>query len=138
MVYSDNAQTFKRAARHLKPMHELLLKLEIRDFCAPYHVTWKFIVERAPWWGGCWEQLVKSVKVCLRKVLGKSSCSSDQRLPLLTEAEAVINPSPITYYYKYHTEPTVVTPAQLSGAKRLTVLPLRKETTLPFSRVEVL
>lgn len=64
IVYSENAQTFKRAVRDLKHLHELLLKPEIKDFCATRHIAWKFIVERAPWWDGFRERMVGSVKMC--------------------------------------------------------------------------
>ena len=34
-------------------------------------MTWYFIVERAPWWGGFWEWMVQTVKKCLRKAIGQ-------------------------------------------------------------------
>ncbi|XP_049523124.1 uncharacterized protein LOC119452753 [Dermacentor silvarum] len=72
IVYSDNATTFKKAARELASMHQLLRKEEVSQYCSTHGITWKFIAERAPWWGGFWERLVRIVKMCLRKSLGRA------------------------------------------------------------------
>lgn len=70
-VYSDNALTFKRAATELQALGKILLKKETQDFFSANRVTWKFIVERAAWWGGWWERLIRTVKQSLRRVLGR-------------------------------------------------------------------
>lgn len=72
VIYSDNAKTFKKAERNLKLLWTLMNKKEIQELFATNRITWKYIVERAAWWGGMWERSVRSVKTCLRKVLGRS------------------------------------------------------------------
>ena len=48
-------------------------------------------LDRAPWWGGFSERMVKSVKRCLRKMLGNFCLTYDELLTSLIEVEAVIN-----------------------------------------------
>jgi hypothetical protein len=95
-LLSDNAKTFKAADKELR---KIVRSPEVEQFLAEKRITWKFIVERALWWGGFWERLVRSVKRPLKKVIGKSSLSVDELQTILTEIEAVINARPITYVY---------------------------------------
>jgi hypothetical protein len=46
-------------------------------------ITWNFIVERAPWWGGFWESLVRSVTRPLKKILGRSTLSFEELRTIL-------------------------------------------------------
>ena len=87
-LLSDNAKTFKAAHKELR---KIVRSPEVEQFLAEKRITWKFIVERAPWWGGFWERLVRSVKQPLKKVIGKSSLSVDKLQTILTDIEAVIN-----------------------------------------------
>ena len=57
MMVSDNGKTFKAAAK------------SIQD------VKWTFNIPKAPWLGGVFECLVKSVKRCLKKMLGHARLS---------------------------------------------------------------
>jgi hypothetical protein len=66
IVYSDNAKTFHRANKDLAEIWkgaepEILIDLANRG------ITWKFIPEGAPWWGGFWERMVKTTKQALIK-----------------------------------------------------------------------
>ncbi|KAL7880972.1 hypothetical protein SRHO_G00032260 [Serrasalmus rhombeus] len=51
----------------------------------------------AAWWGGFWERLVRSVKIILRKVLGRAKLNFEEMCTMLTEAKAIINSRPLTY-----------------------------------------
>ena len=73
-------------------------------------IVWKNIIERSPWWGGFYERLVKSVKECLHKVLGKALLNYDEMMTVLTEIEAVLNLHPLSYVYGESDEPTPLTP----------------------------
>ena len=50
------------------------LKTYLTTFC----IEWTFNLERAPWWGGLFECLVKLVKKCLRKIIGQAKFSYDE------------------------------------------------------------
>ena len=55
IVISDNGKTFTDA--------------KVKAYCLRENITWKFNVEAAPWWGGFFERLLRSVKLCLKKSL---------------------------------------------------------------------
>ena len=48
-------------------------------------IEWCFNLEKAPWWGGFFERLVRSVKRCLKKVIGHSRLSYDDLSTLIVE-----------------------------------------------------
>ena len=48
-LLSDNAKTFKGGCKEVKT---IVRSHEVQRYLSSNHVTWKFIVERAPWWGG--------------------------------------------------------------------------------------
>ena len=52
LIFSDNAKTFHALLNHI-----------------PRSVTWRFIPEAAPWWGGFWERMVGITKKCLKITL---------------------------------------------------------------------
>ncbi|GFR13762.1 integrase catalytic domain-containing protein [Trichonephila clavata] len=69
--------------------------------------------------------MVRSVKVALRKTLGKSLLNTEQLLTVLTEIEGMINSRPITYVDSETEEPIPLTPAHFIIGKRITSLPPR-------------
>lgn len=133
IIYSDNAKTFKRADQDLRELWKSLKGSELTEFFSDRGVTWKFIAERAAWWGGFWERLVRSVKTCLRKILGKASLSFEELTTILTEVEAVLNSRPLSYVHEDASEPQPLTPAHFLVGKRLTSLP--PKTLLPPSQI---
>ena len=117
VLTSDNATTFKSASREIQ---RICRSKEVQDFIASRSVTWQFIVEKAPWWGGFWERLVRSVKIALKKVIGRTSLDYDELLTVLTEIEGVINARPITYIYDDEESVSyALTPSQLIYGRRL-------------------
>ena len=83
--YSDNAQTF------------VAVSLRLRQNFGPLAPNWKFIVPRAPWWGGWWERLIRSVKSSLRKTFGVKCLSRSELETTLCEVEACVNSRPLTF-----------------------------------------
>ena len=63
LIVSDNAKTFKSASKELKVLYE---QSEFQAFLMERRITWRFNLEKAPWWGGFYERMVKGVKRCLR------------------------------------------------------------------------
>ncbi|XP_054711322.1 uncharacterized protein LOC129220912 [Uloborus diversus] len=84
--------------------------LVFRRFLTKERTQWKYIIERAAWWGGFYERLVKSVKECLRKVIGKALLTFEEMTTLLTEVETVLNSRPLSYTYNEIDEPEALTP----------------------------
>ncbi|XP_055914411.1 uncharacterized protein LOC129947754 [Eupeodes corollae] len=117
IIYSDNAKTFKKASTELS--HKLKLKSnpDFQCFLTDQRITWKFIVERAPWWGGFWERLVRVVKSSLKAAVLKATLSIDQFTTLLTEVEFVVNSRPLTYCSDDSSDCAPLTPAHFLGVQ---------------------
>ncbi|XP_055922602.1 uncharacterized protein LOC129953417 [Eupeodes corollae] len=93
VIWSDNAATFKKSSKEF--------------------FKWRFIVERAPWWGGFWERLVGVVKSALRAAIGKATLNTNQLYTFLTEVENVVNNRPLTYVADEPLDLSPLTPSQL-------------------------
>ena len=65
--------------------------------CNIEEIFWKFILERSPWWGGFYEQLISIVKSSLKKVHWKAYLSYLELYTELTEIKNVMNSRPLTY-----------------------------------------
>ena len=87
-LFSDNANTFRAASKEVK---KIARSEEVLHYLTEQRISWKFIVEKAPWWGGFWERVVQSVKRSLRKAIGSASLSFEEIRTLLVEVESVIN-----------------------------------------------
>ena len=92
-IISDNAKTFKAAANSI----QTVLKNEVRRHLSDLGVEWRINVEKAPWWGGIFERMIRSTKRCLRKAIGRARLTYDELLTVVTEVEMVINSRPLTY-----------------------------------------
>lgn len=123
VIYSDNALAFHAASRDLKVMYRALRDFQVQDFCSTNHITWKFIAERSPWWGGFWERMIRTVKSCLRKILGKGCFDFEQLVTILAEVENVVNSRPLTYLSADATDPAVLTPSHFLTGRKSTTLP---------------
>ncbi|GIY56671.1 reverse transcriptase [Caerostris darwini] len=110
--YSDNAKSFKAAERELQHFAKIVKEQELKDFLSSQGVTWKFIIERAPWWEGFYGRLGKCVKDPLRKILESALLTFEEVSTILTEIEAVINMRPLTYTTNDLRETEPLTPAQ--------------------------
>ena len=98
-IYSDNAKTFTAASTQMT---------NIFGVHAP---EWQFITPRAPWWGGWWERLVRSVKTSLRKSLGQRSLRKKELETVLVEIESSINSRPLTRLYGNPGDEGPITPS---------------------------
>ena len=93
-LISDNAKTFRSSSKEVSKVARFS---KVQRYLANNHTSWKFIAEKAPWWGGFWERLIQSVKQSLIKVLGCSTLNFDQLNTLLVEVEGIVNSRPLTY-----------------------------------------
>ncbi|XP_028413913.1 uncharacterized protein LOC114536759 [Dendronephthya gigantea] len=93
LIVSDNAKTFKAAEKALR---KICNEPKVRSELGAKRITWRFNLERAPWWGGFFERMVRSVKRCLRKVLGNAKLNLDELSTVLVEVEGTLNARPLT------------------------------------------
>ena len=64
IMWSNNGTNFVGAANYLKELFAFLRGMEIQrklsEFCCSQGISWNFIPERAPHFGGLWEAAVKA------------------------------------------------------------------------------
>jgi len=126
IFYSDNAKTFKAADEELQQLWKNLRYPEMRAFFRDKGIEWRFVCEQAPWWGGFYEALVKSVKTPLKKVLGlldMSLLQHDELETPLKEGEAMLNSRPFTYVYNDLRELDPLTPSHIIIGRWINLLP---------------
>ena len=85
VLMSGNAKGFKAA---------FVQKLKV---LGPDGPEWKFIVPRAPWWGGWWAWLIRCVKYSLRKSVGNKSLTRVELETIVVEIEVILNSRPPTF-----------------------------------------
>ena len=95
-ILSNNAKMFKGTAIEIQ---RITRSTEVQQYITNKGVIWKFIVEKAPWQGGFWERMVRCVKRCLKKVVGRAFLSFKEMRTVLIEIEGTLNNRPLTYVY---------------------------------------
>ena len=83
VIIHDNFKTFKAAA--------------VKKFMLLQGIKQNFILPLSPWWGGFYERLVRTVKTCLKKTLGKAFVTFEELQTVLCEIEMAINNRPLAY-----------------------------------------
>lgn len=106
-LYSDNASTFLHAAKILSnsdldcPLNEYLIKNSIKHIRIPLYSAWV---------GNAWERLLRVVKGCLFKSIGRKKLEFFEFSSLLTDIQNVINNRPLTYRDSDPNNIDVITP----------------------------
>ena len=97
-MLSDNAPQFQVADEMLQSLWSSAINHDnMQSYMSEHGITWRFIPAHAPWMGGVYERLIRIVKSCLRKTLGRARIRTEQLATLLTEVEAVVNTRPFVY-----------------------------------------
>ena len=118
-IISDNGKAFKAAA---KIIQKILSHEDVAQHLSGLRIEWTFNIERAPWWGGVFERMIKSTKTCLRKTIGRAKLSHDELLTAVTEVEMIVNSRPISYVSPDDIEEPL-TPSHLLMGRRVLSLP---------------
>ncbi|XP_061719997.1 uncharacterized protein LOC133527124 [Cydia pomonella] len=92
-IWSDHGTAFVGANRELRALYGD----SVEDFAANESINWRFIPPAAPFMGGAWERLVRSVKEALKVTLREQAPSDEVLSTLLAEAEALVNTRPLTH-----------------------------------------
>ena len=116
---SDNGRTFKAAA---KTIDAVIRHEDVQRHFAGIGVDWLFNIEKALWWGGMFERMIRSTKRCLKKVIGRAKLDYDELITVVTEVEMIINSRPLSYVTADDLEEPL-TPAHLLMGKRTMSLP---------------
>lgn len=135
-LWSDNGTTFIGADNYLTGIaqnhHEWSPTIQ-HDL----HFEWRFIVPRAPSWGGLWEAAVKSVKRHISRTMRDQRFTFEEYHTLLKQVEGWVNSRPLTPLTDDHTDTTALTPAHFLLAKPYTPLPEPGNLEeVPFNRLQ--
>ena len=133
LMVSDNGKTFKSAAREIK---RLMNDTEVKQYFAKARMKWCFNLEKAPWWGGIFERLVRSVKRCLKKTIGGAILTYEELQTVVVEVESILNCRPLSYVSSEDPEEPL-TPSHLLCGRRLMSLPDSNTSDSPDYDIDV-
>ena len=94
IIVSDNAKTFKSAA---KVLTKVFSHPSVKRFLANRRISWKFNMDRAPWWGVFFKGMIQNAKRSLRKTLRNAKLDYDELHTILVEVEGTLNSRPLTF-----------------------------------------
>ena len=120
-LMSDNATTFKSAS---KDVRKITRSGKVLRYLTDNRITMNSTVERAPWWGGYWEYMVKGVKQSVKKTVGRTTLDYDELRTAVVDIEAIINARPLTYVSDDEESlSSPVTPSHLINDRRVAIAP---------------
>ena len=93
-LYSDNAKSFVAGGEILQ---EALLSDEYKSNFDVYDIRHVKIPLYSAWVGATWERLIRTVKSCLYKSVGRSRLSYFELLTVMTDIQNAVNSRPLTY-----------------------------------------
>ena len=130
VVYSDNAKTFISASQFL---NKILTSEEFENKFRSHNIEFRTIPTCSHWVGSCWERLIKTVKTCIYKTIGRGTVDYFSLLTTLSDVQLVINNRPLTYRSSDN-EINVLTPNHLlnGGTSFPTLIPNETLTNLPL------
>ena len=94
VVYSDNASTFLSGFSLITNF--LCSNIFVNKFI-PFGIKHKTTPIESPWFGATWERLIKTMKSCIYKTLGRKTFSCTEFYTLLSDIQLTLNNRPLTY-----------------------------------------
>ena len=94
VIYSDNATTFKAAAKWLKQIQR---DEHLNSFMSVRGIQWKFNLSRAPWWGDQYERLIGLFKATFYKIIGNGILTYSELEDVVLDVEVALNDRPLSY-----------------------------------------
>ncbi|XP_015120739.1 uncharacterized protein LOC107043671 [Diachasma alloeum] len=124
-MYSDNATTFVGASTVLNKLYNQLTREnhQVQAALATNVTQWSFSPPRATNFGGKWEAAVKSTKYHLKRVLGSTTFTYEERNSILIRIEACLNCGPITPMSDDPEDFQALTPGHFLIGEPLQVIP---------------
>jgi len=107
VVYTDNGSNFVGAVNLFGKIDWSAVEIRTQHF----RIMWKFNPPAAPWWGGWWERLIRSVKDLLKRMLGFGKLGYVELETCLCEVEAVVNHRPLTFVTEDQEDLVALTPS---------------------------
>ena len=76
---------------------KIFISKGLKRFLLKVDISWKYILEKSPWWGGFYERIIGIIKNCLKKVIWKPCLRYCEVETVLVEIEHTLNSRPLTY-----------------------------------------
>ncbi|CAO4386231.1 unnamed protein product [Caenorhabditis nigoni] len=97
-VVSDNAPTFILGCDIITEVSRgQSLTNEVKEMLQIMEIDWSFITPYAPWKGGFYERMVKTVKSAFKKGIGRTILTIEELSTTFYEVTASINSRPLTH-----------------------------------------
>ena len=106
-VYSDNAKTFLSGSAILS---NIILSSPFLKTFSTENIKFKNIPIYSPWFGGCWERLMRTVKSCIYKTIQRNIISFECFNTLLSDIQQAVNSRPLFYKSDKDLNVEVITP----------------------------
>ncbi|KRX57177.1 hypothetical protein T09_3812 [Trichinella sp. T9] len=123
VIHSDNFRSFKLADTFIQYLFRDNNWEQLQRKLNEERIRWKFITPRAPWCGGYWERLIRSIKNALRKTIRGALLKYDELHTVLCEIEARINDRPLVFMGDDIAGEAALTPAHFLIGRELPRLP---------------
>lgn len=136
-IKSDNAKTFKKADADMSALYDAIHHPRVQGVMHSSHCRWTYSTEGAPWHGGVFERMVRSVKEALRRTIGSAVLTSDQLVTSLAEIECIINSRPLIDVKTDNDDPLPISPNQLIYGRDLTMLPMSSKVKIIPGKEEI-
>ena len=94
LIYSDNAMTFKAAAKWIQLVRQ---DEKLNSLLANMSIEWRFNLSRAPWWGGQFERLIGLFKSSFYKSIGNGILTWSELEEVVLDIEIAMNNRPLCY-----------------------------------------
>ena len=94
-IFSDVGSQLVSASKELQEMFNDFDWTRIQKECASQGLEWKFSPPEAPWYNGCCEALIRSVKKCIYHAIGNQKVSFPELQTTFFECANIVNERPI-------------------------------------------
>jgi hypothetical protein len=122
-MYSDNGTNFVGARKEIMQL-KAQLDTTFPKFAHERDIMWSMIPPGSPHFGGLWEAAVKSAKLHLKKVVGKSILTFEEMQTLMCDVEAIMNSRPLVQASTDANDLVALTPNMLLTGKNFISFPL--------------
>lgn len=118
-IFCDNGTNFHGAANEIQRNIEYE---EIQQRMVMDGTSWVFIPPASPHFGGCWERMIRTVKIALSAVLNEKIPKDETLHTFLVEIENLINSRPITFVSDDPEDAQSLTPNMLLKGRQESII----------------
>ena len=94
-IFSDSGSQLVAAEKELREMFHIFDWDKIENICAPFQLKWTFAPPEAPWYNGCCEALIRSVKKSVVHSIGNHKTTFSELQTIFFECANIVNERPI-------------------------------------------